>query len=90
MPLENKDIVKKYHEKLTTIRVRVPAPDVAAGIPDYPQISDICYSAGCHCAVQHFGAEVFFHFELHQYFSTNFYQRRVGCRRVLRYFNRWY
>lgn len=38
MPLENKDIVKKYHEKLTTIRVRVPAPDVAAGIPDYPQM----------------------------------------------------
>lgn len=38
MPLENKDIVKKYHEKLTTIRVRVPAPDVAAGIPDYLQM----------------------------------------------------
>lgn len=38
MPLENKDIVKKYHEKLTTIRVRVPAPDVATGIPNYPQM----------------------------------------------------
>lgn len=38
MPLENKDIVKKYHEKLYNIRVRIPAPDVAAGIPDYPQM----------------------------------------------------
>lgn len=37
MPQENKDIVKKYHEKLNTIRVRVPAPDEALGIPDYTQ-----------------------------------------------------
>ena len=38
MPQENKDIVKKYHNKLTTIRVHLPAPDEAEGIPDYPQM----------------------------------------------------
>ena len=38
MPQDNKDIVKRYHEKLTTIRVRVPAKDDEAGIPDYPQM----------------------------------------------------
>jgi hypothetical protein len=35
MPLENKDIVKAYHEKLTDIRVRIPAPNDELGIPDY-------------------------------------------------------
>ena len=38
MALDNKDIVKKYHEQLTNIRVRVPAPDEALGIPDYAQM----------------------------------------------------
>lgn len=35
MPLENKEIVKAYHEKLTDIRVRIPAPNSELGIPDY-------------------------------------------------------
>lgn len=35
MPQKNNEIVKKYHSKLTNIRVRVPAPDAEAGIPDY-------------------------------------------------------
>lgn len=38
MALDNKDIVKKYHEQLTNIRVRVPAPDEVLGIPDYAQM----------------------------------------------------
>lgn len=38
MPQDNKDIVKKYHEKLNTIRVRVPAKDDKAGIPDYAEM----------------------------------------------------
>lgn len=38
MPQDNSKIVKRYHEKLTTIRVRVLAKDDEAGIPDYPQM----------------------------------------------------
>lgn len=38
MPQENKDIVKKYHNKLTEIRVRIPAQDDEAGIPDYAEM----------------------------------------------------
>lgn len=38
MAVENKDVVRKYHEKLTNIRVRVPAPNDELGIPDYAQI----------------------------------------------------
>lgn len=38
MPLENKDIVKAYHEKLIDIRVRIPAPNKELGIPDYLEI----------------------------------------------------
>ena len=34
----DKEVVSKYHEKLNTIRVRVPAPDEALGIPDYAQM----------------------------------------------------
>lgn len=38
MAQDNKDIVKKYHSQLNNIRVRVPAPDEALGIPDYAQM----------------------------------------------------
>lgn len=32
---ENKEIVKRYHEKLTNIRLRIPAENIEVGIPDY-------------------------------------------------------
>lgn len=35
MPEENKDIVARYHQKLTDIRVRIPSPNSELGIPDY-------------------------------------------------------
>ena len=38
MPQDNNEIVKRYHDKLITIRVRFPAKDDEAGIPDYPQM----------------------------------------------------
>lgn len=38
MAKENREIVKKYHEKLNTIRLRIPAPDTVTGIPDYSQM----------------------------------------------------
>lgn len=38
MPQDNKDIVKKYHKQLNTIRVRIPAKDDEAGIPDYAKM----------------------------------------------------
>lgn len=31
----NKDSVKKYHQKLTTIRVHIPSANDDVGIPDY-------------------------------------------------------
>lgn len=41
MAQENKDIVKKYHQKLTTIKIRLLAPSEELGIPDYiPMIRD--------------------------------------------------
>ena len=41
MPQDNSKIVKRYHEKLTTIRVRVPAKDDEAGIPDVLELNKI-------------------------------------------------
>lgn len=41
MAQENKDIVKKYHQKLTTIKIRLLAPNQELNIPDYiPMIRD--------------------------------------------------
>lgn len=38
MPKDNKDSVREYHNKLENIRVRFPAADEEAGIPNYKEL----------------------------------------------------